>query len=1005
MFKKHSWEYKLLSKSKEFNKKWYLQTYPDVAKAKVDPIEHYINHGWKEGRNPGPTFNTVSYLTLNPDVRNANINPLIHWERFGRQERRNTGTNYGQVPKQQNKTVKIVDAVIFPNDAKKYTYDTKNIKTNKKYKRIAVFASYSGDGTIADYVVYYLKELKKVCDAIVFVADNPIIPAEAEKIKDIVIYAQFERHNEYDFGSYKRGYMWLKKQGLLKRCDELLLCNDSCYGPVYPLKDVFDKMSKKDCDFWGMIQNDDVKYHLQSWFYLFKHNVLTSRLLDKFFEKVQHQNSFWDYVFKYEFELTRFLIDNGFVADAFLDLKLKDLEWLYTKSGYGNITVAPLTLIQNYNFPFIKIKCFTNGFTYALEEQPRQVLDFLKTANRILYDLIIKDLKRRKVYSNILNTDIDFQIKNHDIISFDIFDTLLIRPYVQPTDLFYHMEKIYNIPGFADARIKAEMYAREKSNKKDITFDEIYENLLPKYQKLKATELQMEQNCLQANPLVFDIYQKALKQNKTIIIVSDMYLSSKFLKQVLQQKGYEKIDDIYVSGEYGKTKGDGSLFEHILKKLAIKPEKMLHIGDNHYSDIKKPREYGISAYQVPKYIDLFFMHGGNLKYKQFYETQPDFMRSYIVALIAQNQMTNKMSYWQQIGYSLAGPLCLGYTQMIAKETKLNDIDTLLFVSRDGYLLQKAYNKICNKPVENRYIYAPRILNLKLFGDHGNQPHYIQSYMDILLKNIPDLNINTNKQTIDFKQRKIVDWHTKNKTEYEAYIKTLKIYGTNIASVDMTTGAYTSQKILERVFKDRYKMSFYSACFVKRPEYKHVSYLPDLIFPAAQENIINLTELLITAPELPVVDIKDKKPVYKKSNAHDEYRIKIIQSIEQGVMKFIDDFCIKCGTIIKDDMCEIPVHDVWFLLESYCRFLSNTDKSYLKHVYHSADIENKEFVSMLDKIIQQYEPEQSVHMQHTQEHVQKQKNKRHKLKPYLLFPYYLLATLVMKYILLPIKKRK
>jgi hypothetical protein len=122
----------------------------------------------------------------------------------------------------------------------------------------------------------------------------------------------------------------------------------------------------------------------------------------------------------------------------------------------------------------------------------------------------------------------------------------------------------------------------------------------------------------------------------------------------------------------------------------------------------------------------------------------------------------------------------------------------------------------------------------------------------------------------------------------------------------------------------------------------------------------------------VVDIKDKKPVYKKSNAHDEYRIKIIQSIEQGVMKFIDDFCIKCGTIIKDDMCEIPVHDVWFLLESYCRFLSNTDKSYLKHVYHSADIENKEFVSMLDKIIQQYEPEQSVHMQHTQEHVQKQK---------------------------------
>lgn len=979
MFKKHSWEYKLLSKSKEFNKKWYLQTYPDVAKAKVDPIEHYINHGWKEGRNPGPTFDTVSYLTLNPDVRNANINPLIHWERFGRQEGRNTGANYGQVPKQQNKTVKIVNAVIFPKDAKKYTYDTKSIKTNKKYKRIAVFASYSGDGTIADYVVYYLKELKKVCDAIVFVADNPIIPAEAEKIKDIVIYAKFERHNEYDFGSYKRGYMWLKKQGLLKRCDELLLCNDSCYGPVYPLKDVFDKMSKKDCDFWGMIQNDDVKYHLQSWFYLFKHNVLTSRLLDKFFEKVQHQNSFWDYVFKYECELTKFLIDNGFVADGFVKLHAADLEQNCIKRGDRYIVSMPATLIKKHNFPFIKIKCFTGNFPQHMLETPHEVLNAVKNNNPTLYAHIIEDLKRRNIYKDIIDTDIDVLIKNHDIISFDIFDTLLIRPYVQPTDLFYHMEKIYNVPGFADARIKAELYAREKSNKTDITFDEIYENLLPKYQKLKATELQMEQNCLQPNPLVFDIYQKALKQNKTIIIVSDMYLPSKFLKQVLQQKGYEKIDDIYVSGEYGKTKGDGSLFEHILTKLAIKPEKMLHIGDNHYSDIKKPREYGISAYKVLKYIDLFFMYGGNLKYKQFYEAQPDFMRSYIVALIAQNQMTNKMSYWQQIGYSLAGPLCLGYTQMIAKETKLNDIDTLLFVSRDGYLLQKAYNKISSKPVTNHYIYAPRILNLKLFGDWSDQPAYLQSYMEILAKVNPNIKVSTNiaenKRTIYLNYDQIVQWHKGNIQGYNEYTKSLNIVGNNIASVDMTTGAYTSQKILERVFKDRYKMSFYSACFVKRPEYKHISYMPNLMFPAAQENIINLTELLITAPELPVVDIKDKKPVYKKSNAHDEYRIKIIQSIEQGVMKFIDDFCVKCGTIIKDDMCEIPVHDVWFLLESYCRFLSNIDKSYLKQVYHSADIENKEFVSMLDKIMQQYEPELAVQTQDIQERVQKKKINR------------------------------
>ena len=50
-------------------------------------------------------------------------------------------------------------------------------------KRVAVFASYSSNGTIADYVTYYLKGLKKVCDTIIFIADNPLLPKELEKIK------------------------------------------------------------------------------------------------------------------------------------------------------------------------------------------------------------------------------------------------------------------------------------------------------------------------------------------------------------------------------------------------------------------------------------------------------------------------------------------------------------------------------------------------------------------------------------------------------------------------------------------------------------------------------------------------------------------------------------------------------------------------------------------------------------------------------------------------------
>lgn len=379
MFKKHSWEYKLLAKSKEFNKKWYLKTYPDIATAKIDPIEHYINHGWKEGRNPGPNFNTITYLTINPDVRHANINPLIHWEKFGKHEKRNKNISHPQ-----KKAAKLLDTVKFPDRAKKYTYTPETIITNNKHKRIAVFASYSSDGTIADYVVYYLKELKKVCDSIVFIADNPIFPTEIEKIKDIVIYAQFERHNEYDFGSYKRGYMWLKEQGLLKRCDELLICNDSCYGPVYPLKDIFDKMAKKDCDFWGVLSNTEIQYHLQSYFLNFKQNVFNSDCFDNFMTNIQRQDSVQQVILQYETKLTQILNDAGFKSCAFIEST--NYQGKYPHNIHPNFTIFPKWLMEN-GMPLIKLKAIQKHDWYNLESLT-DTLNYLRKKNKKVFNVI-----------------------------------------------------------------------------------------------------------------------------------------------------------------------------------------------------------------------------------------------------------------------------------------------------------------------------------------------------------------------------------------------------------------------------------------------------------------------------------------------------------------------------------------------------------------------------------------------------------------------------------------
>ncbi len=71
-----------------FDARYYLKQYPDVRRADIDPLIHFIKYGWQEGRNPGPSFDTRFYLETYPDVRQANVNPLIHYLQYGQSEGR-----------------------------------------------------------------------------------------------------------------------------------------------------------------------------------------------------------------------------------------------------------------------------------------------------------------------------------------------------------------------------------------------------------------------------------------------------------------------------------------------------------------------------------------------------------------------------------------------------------------------------------------------------------------------------------------------------------------------------------------------------------------------------------------------------------------------------------------------------------------------------------------------------------------------------------------------------
>ncbi len=80
-----------VARSGLFDSDWYRRTYSDVAAVGIPPIQHYLTHGARELRDPGPAFSTRGYLRANPDVAESGMNPLLHYLRHGRSEGRATG--------------------------------------------------------------------------------------------------------------------------------------------------------------------------------------------------------------------------------------------------------------------------------------------------------------------------------------------------------------------------------------------------------------------------------------------------------------------------------------------------------------------------------------------------------------------------------------------------------------------------------------------------------------------------------------------------------------------------------------------------------------------------------------------------------------------------------------------------------------------------------------------------------------------------------------------------
>lgn len=338
--------------------------------------------------------------------------------------------------------------------------------------------------------------------------------------------------------------------------------------------------------------------------------------------------------------------------------------------------------------------------------------------------------------------------KNIKCVSFDIFDTLIKRPFFVPTDLFLLLNKYFREytngatgMDFSKIRIYCEQLARERIENEEcqeITLDQIYDTIATEYgieknvlDKLKNKEMEYEVRFCTRRNTGYELYTLALAMGKKVIFTSDMYLSRETINKILEKNGYIDNEKLYLSSEIKLSKSKGDLFKYVLSDLKIESAQMLHIGDNYGPDVEIPKKLKINSMHLPKATDVAQnQEKVNLFSKMLMQNMP-FWRDNaaamnfvgirtMLAIVANKYFDNPFTAFNKysdfnadpylIGYYILGMYTFGISKWLLDETEGQGYTNMVFMARDGYLPMEAYKimkKFYKNVPEEKYLYVSR----------------------------------------------------------------------------------------------------------------------------------------------------------------------------------------------------------------------------------------------------------------------------------------------------------
>lgn len=349
--------------------------------------------------------------------------------------------------------------------------------------------------------------------------------------------------------------------------------------------------------------------------------------------------------------------------------------------------------------------------------------------NKVVYDF--------KNFKGITKQQLLEKVAKKDIVSFDLFDTLIMRQTLFSTDILelldYELKKRkVIIEDFKEKRLACE---KELSKHTAPTLVEIYAfmkeiyavtDLIP--ENVAELEWQIDYELIVPREEVCALLADISRSGKKIYIVSDSYYTKSQLVKMLDKCMITEYIDILDSCEF-KTSKTQDLFENI-KEIAGK-QSYIHIGDDQIADIESAVKNGICACQLYSGIELLEMSGYMGLWDEISSLSDRIRIGMFVSKIFNSpfQFENderKISVYSayDIGYLFFAPMISDFTIWFYEKVRNNNLKNIFFCSRDGYLIKKLYDELVGN-TSSIYFLTSRTASIRAGVESIDDIKYVQ----------------------------------------------------------------------------------------------------------------------------------------------------------------------------------------------------------------------------------------------------------------------------------------